>query len=67
MKRTGGTLIDVDAVNWKITSRRQGSNLRRQAKKGKVYYIQYRSIPFRYFGVPSETCWGQTFKVKIKE
>lgn len=36
-------------------------------KKGKVYYIQYRSIPFRYFGVPSETCWGQMFKVKIKE
>ncbi len=35
-------------------------------KKGKVYYIQCRSIPFRYFGVPSETCWGQTFKVKVK-
>ena len=38
MKRTGGTLIDVDAANWKITSRRQGSNWCRRAKSC-IFYI----------------------------
>ena len=35
-------------------------------KKGKTYYIQYRSLPSKYYGVPSETCWGQTIKIRIK-
>lgn len=35
-------------------------------KKGKTYYVQYRSVPYRYFGVPFETCWGQKFKVRGK-
>lgn len=35
-------------------------------KKGKIYYIQYRSIPSKYYGVPNETCWGQTIKIRIK-
>lgn len=35
-------------------------------KKGKKYYVQYRSIPSKYYGVANETCWGQTFTLKIK-
>lgn len=35
-------------------------------KKGKTYYIKYRSLPSNYYGVPSETCWGETIKLKVK-
>ena len=39
MKRTGGTLIDVDVANWKITSRRQGSNWCRRARYKEVMAV----------------------------
>ena len=43
MKRTGGMLIDVDAANWKITSRRQGSNWRCRACPPDVLYLKIKT------------------------
>lgn len=35
-------------------------------KKGADCYIQYRSIPLSYGGVPFETRWGQKYKIRVK-
>lgn len=35
-------------------------------KKGASCYIQYRSIPLSYGGVPFETRWGQKYKIRVK-
>ena len=57
MKRTGGTLIDVDVANWKITIRRQSSNWHRRASLSEDQYNQPNS-PHFFLAFPAYPCYN---------